>query len=296
MIKLVFLGTAGAIPTKTRSLPSIAVEYNGKIYLFDCGEGTQRQFLKYNLNLSKVSCIFLSHIHADHIMGIPGLVRTLSINKRTEPLYIYVHMSDKDKIKSLINFDGLLLNYEVIIKPIRTGTIIKNKDIEIDAFKLNHSVITYGYIFKELDKVRFIKNKAFAAGIKGKMFQELLKKKSLKIYNKEIKLKDISYIKKGKKIAYATDTRPCKITEKKAANADILIHEATYADSLKTFAKQRKHSTTVEAANIANNAHVKMLILFHISARYKNTSKLLDETKAIFKNAEIAKDGLKIIL
>ncbi len=296
MIKIIFLGTAGATPTKTRALPSIAVEYDGEIYLFDCGEGTQRQFLKYGINLSKISSIFISHIHADHVIGIPGLVRTLAINKRTKPLFIYVPNGEENKIKALINFDNAIINYEIIIKGIKSGQIIKNKNITIRAFKLNHSIVTYGYIFKERDKIRFIKDKIKKIDLHGKMFAELLKKKKIKIKNKTIRLDDVSFLEKGKKIIYVTDTRPCKSSVKNALNADILIHEATYIDDQKKLARERKHSTALEAANIAKQANAKKLIIFHISARYKNPNILLDEIKTVFKNAEIANDGMIIEL
>lgn len=296
MMKITFLGTAGATPTKKRALPSIAVEYKGKIYLFDCGEGTQRQFLKYGLNMSKISCIFLSHAHADHVIGIAGLIRTLSINRRTEALSIYAPAGEESKIRNLAHFDDSVVNYEVMVKPIKTGIVLKNKDLEISAFKLNHSVLTYGYRIKESDKIRFLKEKAAAAGIRGIMFQEILKKKTLRVNKKNVSLGSISFLETGKKIIYATDTRPCKTTEKSAAGAELLIHEATYTNALKAFAKERKHSTAAEAATIAKNAHAKKLILFHISARYKNTGDLLDEARRVFKNTEVANDGFEITL
>ena len=134
------------------------------------------------------------------------------------------------------------------------------------------------------------------AGIKGIMFQEILKKKRLQVNKKNVSLSSISFLETGKKVVYATDTRPCKAAEKNAANADLLIHEATYTEALKAFAKDRKHSTAGEAATIAKNAHVKRLILFHISARYKDTKGLLEEARKTFKNTEIANDGLEIVL
>ncbi len=296
MIKLIFLGTSGATPTEVRSLPSIAIEYNGGIYLFDCGEGTQRQFLKYHINLFKISAIFISHIHADHITGLPGLIRTLAINKRKKQLIIYIPKGDETKIKTLINFDNPIINYKIIIKGIRAGQIISNKKITITAFKLNHSILTYGYVFKENDKIRFIKNKIKNIDLHGEMFAKLLNTKQIKINNKIIKLEDISFLEKGKKIVYATDTKSCKATIKNSIDADILIHEATYIENEKALAKKRKHSTTLEAANIARQANVKKLIIFHISARYKDTNTLANEVKTIFKNTEIAKDGLIIEL
>lgn len=296
MIRIIFLGTAGATPTKARALPSIAIEYDGEIYLFDCGEGTQRQFLKYDVNLSKISSIFLSHVHADHVIGIIGLIRTLAINKRIKPLFIYIPKNEENKIKALINFDNPIINFEITVNGISTGRVIKNKKITISSFKLNHSVLTYGYVFKENDKIHFFKNKSKELGLRGKMFAEILNKKQITIKNKLIKLNDISFLETGKKIIYATDTRPCKSTIKNSMNADVLIHETTYIEKLKNLAIERKHSTTLETADIAKQSNVKKLIVFHISARYKNAGILLKEIKTVFKNSEIAKDGLIIEL
>jgi ribonuclease Z len=296
MINVVFLGTGGSTPTKDRSLPSVAIQYEGETLLFDCGEGTQRQFINYSFGISKVNSIFISHIHGDHVIGVAGLIRTLALNGRAKPLYIFVPKGEENSINALATFDRAFIHYPIIIKPIKSGTILKGKGFRISAFQINHSVKTYGFVFKENDKLHFIKEKCTKLGIKGTMFSELEKRGFIKIKGKIIKLTDVTTKEEGKKVVYVTDTRPTSSTVKASLNANLLIHEATYEETFKKFAIQRKHSTAKEAATIAKNAHVKSLILFHMSARYKETDKIIKEAKKVFKNTRIAYDGMKVSL
>lgn len=297
MLRITFLGTGGSTPTKFRNLPALAIDYNGKVLLFDCGEGTQRQCMHYSVNISRIKAIFLSHIHGDHTIGVAGLLRTLALNRRTEPLYIFIPKGCEDWLLELINFDRAIMGYKIIIKPIASsGVIYKETDFEVSAFKLIHTSATYGFSFAENDKIKFIKQKIKKLGLKGEMFQQLLKEKEIKIGKKSIKLKEITFSQPGRKITYATDTRPTQSTVKAAANADLLIHESTYAEKEKRLARDRFHSTAMEAAAIAKKAKAKGLVLVHISARYRDASQLLKESKSVFKNTDIAKDGLVIDL
>ncbi len=294
MIDITFLGTSGSTPTKDRALPSVALEFRGRIYLFDCGEGTQSQFIKYGLSMSKIHSIFITHMHGDHVIGIAGLMRTLALNNRVEPLYIYVPEGEEEKARTLATFDKAMFGYDIIIRGIKTGIVIRGDGFKIEAFKLNHSVKSYGYAFMEDDKMHFIKEKCRKLGIRGTMFSQLESGETLIINKKRVKAEDVTYAEKGKIVVYATDTRPTATTVKAAKSADILIHEATYADELKSFAKERKHSTSIEAAGIAKRAGVKRLVLFHLSARYKDASGLLKEARRVFKNTDVAYDGMKI--
>lgn len=296
MIKATFLGTSGSTPTKNRALPAFAIEYNGKLLLFDCGEGTQRQMMYYGLNISKIEAIFLSHIHGDHTIGIAGIIRTLALNRREVPLDIYVPAGYEKSISSLLKFDDVVLDYKINVKPIRKGIIYKGNGFEVSAFKLKHTVITYGFVFKEEDKLHFIKDKIQGTGLKGTMFSELLSKGKLKVGSKLIKLKDITTLQPGIKIAYATDTRPSRETVEAARNADLLVHEATYESAESKLAIERQHSTALESAQLAKSTNAKRLVLTHMSARYKSLKTLLKEAKSVFPNTEVAKDGMSIEL
>lgn len=295
-IEVIMLGTSGSTPTKERNLPSMAIRYDGKIFLFDCGEGTQRQMFRYHLNISKIAGIFITHIHGDHIIGIAGLVRTLALYNRSEPLSIYIPEGYQKRVEMLLNFDKVTIGYPIRVVGIKSGNIFKDRTISIKAFKLKHSVLSYGYIFKENDRYNFIKAKAIAAGIEGVMFSSITKKKKLKIKGTIVKIEDITKEVIGKKIVYATDTRPSAYTIRAASSADLLIHDATYEENESQLAKMRMHSTAREAAIIAKKSSVKRLILTHISARYKNTELHIEESKKVFKNTDIAVDGMRLII
>jgi len=294
MIKTTFLGTSGSAPTAERGLPSVAIECNGGLYLFDCGEGTQRQVMKYSVNLSRLKAIFLSHIHGDHSIGIAGVVRTLALNRRTAPLEIYVPKGEIDAISQLLKFDRVMLGYKITVKPIKTGVIFKGREFKVSAFRLIHSIGAYGFVFQADDRLHFIKQKAEAAGLKGAMFSKLQERGKMTINGKQVRLSSVTTREAGTKIVYSTDTRPSKEIIAASKGADLMICESTYANSEQRLAVERKHSTAEEAAMMARKSKAKRLIITHISTRYKNPSTLLSEAKCIFGNTELASDGLAI--
>ncbi|MGC8648474.1 MAG: MBL fold metallo-hydrolase, partial [Candidatus Micrarchaeia archaeon] len=140
MINVKFLGTSGSVPTKSRNLPSVAITCEGKTLLFDCGEGAQRQAMRYGVNLSNVSAIFITHMHVDHVLGVAGLIRTLALNRRSEPLYIFLPKDGENGIRALLNFDKALISYPIIVKQAKAGTIFESKDFSVKAIRLNHTV------------------------------------------------------------------------------------------------------------------------------------------------------------
>jgi ribonuclease Z len=296
MIKTILLGTAGSAPTNARKMPSMVVIYEGDILMFDCGEGTQFKMIEYGLNAVRIKAIFLSHAHGDHTIGIAGLVRTMALNSRKEPLTIFVPKGYEKIVESLISFDKAIISYPIIIKGINSGEVYSTKNYEISAFRLNHTIPTYGYVFKEKDTIKFKEALAHKLGLKGTMFSEIKRKGFIKIGKKRVTLSQVSWKQEGKKIVYATDTRPTNTTIEAAKNADILVHEASYNDSEIDIAKKRKHSCAGEAALIAKKAHVKRLVLTHISARHRNDEELLRNAKAVFKETVVAKDGYTLVI
>ncbi|MEM3202426.1 MAG: ribonuclease Z [Candidatus Micrarchaeaceae archaeon] len=297
MTRVTFLGTSGSIPTKDRSLSTVAIEYNKDLLLFDCGEGAQRQMMIYGVNLYKISSIFLSHMHADHVIGIVGLVRTLEISGRKKSLNVFVPAGQEEELKKLLGNGDMPSSYKLAIKGIRAGKIFSDDNYSVEAIKLNHSIKVYGFVFKENERVRFIKDKCARLGIKGKMFSELQKAGSISLNGASIALEDVTYRQKGIKLAYLPDTRPLSKNSKgmeSISGADILIHESTYSNSLRKLAIERKHSTSIEAANVAKLAGAKKLILFHMSARYRDASLLENEAREIFPDTVAAYDGMKL--
>ncbi len=296
LMRVTFLGTSGSTPTKDRNLPAVALEYEGDILLFDCGEGTQRQMMKYGVNMSKIRAIFISHMHGDHFFGIAGFLRSMGLNGRKDDLEIFVPKGYKRVMKGFIGIDMHLIGYKINIREVRAGMIYKSDDYTVSAFRLIHSVPTYGYIFKEKDSFNFMKEKARELGLKGMMFKQLEKKRKLKVNGRLVRFEDVIKAKPGRKIVYATDTRPASTTRQLSRGADLLIHEATYDHSLKGLAVKNMHSTVYEAAQVAKKAGVKRLVLFHVSARYQSSAALLKEATKTFSNTKVAEDGTRITL
>lgn len=296
MIKTTILGTAGSAPTRTRRMPSIVIAYGGDLLVFDCGEGTQFQMLEHGINPVKVKAIFLSHAHGDHTIGLAGLVRTMALNSRIAPLLIFVPSGYEKMMRSLISFDRAIISYPIIIKGIKSGIVYKSKEYSVSAFRARHTIPTYGYVFKERDRLKFKKDLAHRLGLRDRMFSEIQKKGFVDLGGKRIRLSQVTTKQQGKKIVYATDTRPAPTTLKAASNADLLIHEASYKDSETNLAKKRKHAAAGEVALLARRAHVKRLVLTHISARYKTDAELLKDARRVFADAVVAKDGYTLVI
>ncbi len=280
-MKIVFLGTSGAIPSKKRGMPSIAMHINEWV-LFDCGEGTQRQMMNSKIPYGSINAIFISHSHLDHYLGLFGLLET----------YKLVMQNKKIKIFAPPGFQLKNKNIELI--EIKEGKIYENRDYEIYAFKVEHIENSFGFLIKEKDKIKFYEKKAKSLGILGQLFREIQKEGFVKIGKKKIKLEEVSWVRPGKKIIYSGDTKPSKELIKQSKNADILIHEATYISKNKEESEKSNHSTASEAANIAKKCKVEKLVLTHISPRYKDEIEILKEAKKIFTKTQVAYDNMEI--
>lgn len=283
MFEIIFLGTSGGTPTIERNLPSIAIKYKNRLYLWDCGEGTQRQLMKYRVGYGSIDGIFITHPHLDHYLGLFGLIETLKLSKTQRPLSIFapknLTVPDYPFIKST---------------QISSGKLLKEPEFSISSYPIKHVKNSYGFVFSESDRIKFHEDKAHGLGLAGSMFREIQKKGKLKVGSETIMLRDVSWLKKGRKIVYSGDARPDSKTILQAKNADLLIHEATFDSSLKAEAIERCHSTALEAAEVAKKAGVKKLILTHISPRYTDPAILLEEARSVFPQTEIAYDGLRI--
>lgn len=266
--------------------------------LFDCGEGTQRQIIFSKVSPMKISKIFISHYHGDHILGLPGLLQSMNFRGRESKLTIY-GPKGLNKIKNAIFKLGFCkFEFPLEFVEIDSGTIIENEKYIIKAQKVNHNVINLAYSIEELKKPRFLRQKAIELGIPvGPAFGKLHNGEEIEIDGKIIKPEYVLDIpRKGLKITYTGDTAPCEEIIEFAKDSDLLIHEATYIEEDKDKAEQHFHSTSADAARIAKLSNSKKLILTHISTRYTETNKLLKEAKDIFKNTTLANDLMKIEL
>ncbi len=291
MIRLVILGSSASVPSVERALSCVALRHEGDVYLFDCGEGAQRQMMRYKVSYAKVKAIFITHLHADHVLGIPGLVHTLRMIGRKEPLLVFGPRGTCEYIR------GVALDHELVdARDVEENFCFKGDEFSVRAFPVEHGLDAYGYVFEEEEKRNFDKKKAEGLGIKGRMFGELQEKGEIKIGRKRILLGEVTIPKKGRKIVYTGDTMPCKNVELASKGADVLIHDATFGDEMKEEARLKLHSTSVDAASIAKKAGAKKLILTHISNRYKEARALEEQARKVFKNSEVARDGMEILV
>jgi ribonuclease Z len=292
-MEVVFLGTSGMHPTKERNLFSVLVRYKSENILIDCGEGTQRQLRMIDISSTKITKIFLTHLHGDHINGLPGLLQNLQANQYNKELEIYGPEGLKKLMHHIFEIAGLRMR--VKINEIKSGIIFKDKSFYIEAKELKHSAKVYGYSFIENDKrkVNLSYLKKFNLS-KHVLIGDLQRGKDIVYENKKIKSKDATTLVKGKKLTLITDTVYCDNCIKLAKNSDLLICESTFDKSFKDKAREYKHLTADDAANIAKKSKSKKLVLTHFSQRYNDTKRLVKEAKKIFNNTIDAKDFMKV--
>jgi len=300
-IRVVFLGTSGSVPTLKRSLPSVVVQCPRQLWMFDCGENTQRQMMQAKVSFHKKLKVFLTHLHGDHVLGLPGVLQTMALMDRKEPVAVYGPPGIKDFLvctKETLNF-GLTFPVE-ISEILSEGTILDGEDYTLTAIKSNHSVDSYAYAFVEKPRPgKFYPKKAQALRVpKGELWSKLQSGEEITLPNGRV-VKPCEVMgppRAGRKIVYTGDTRPFEAFAKFAADADLVIHDSTFDDSLAEKAAVDGHSTPSQAAQEAKAANAKQLVLIHISARYPDANLLLEQAKKVFPNSLLAEDFMMLEL
>lgn len=297
-IEVTFLGTTAAIPTKRRNHSSIHLKYRSENewnYLWDCGEGTQRQMLSSDVNFMKINDIFITHWHADHFAGLFGLLETMGLEGRTEPLRIFAPEAKKF-VKMIKNLGYSSTGFKVIPKNVKyqgkPKTVLEEEEFEIKSFPVVHGVPAVGFAFVEKDRLKIDKKRAEKKGLpkQGKIYKKIKNEGSAVYKDKKIKLEDISKTEKGKLVVYSGDTRPSKNLVNIANGADLLIHDCTYFEDY-----ERKHTTFKEILKVVSETDPKKTVLTHISRRYQNMSELKKHLKQ-YKKIQIAKDFKKVMV
>ena len=271
-LRVTFLGTAGAIPTTERNPSSVFVAREGEGLLFDAGEGTQRQMMRFGTGFS-VSHLFVTHLHGDHVLGIPGLLETMAFNDRTEPLAIHTPNGTRRQLKSLINALGTRPSFPVRVNEIGDGDVAYRADeYEVRAFATDHDTRSVGYALVEDDrKGRFDRERAEELGVPvGPKFSQLHEGDAVELEDGTVVDPEqvVGEPRPGRSIVYTGDTRPTAATIEVADEPDLLIHDATFADDSADRAADTAHSTARQAAEIANRAGADRLALLHLSSRY----------------------------
>jgi ribonuclease Z len=300
-INVVFLGTSGSVPTLKRSLPSVVIQCPKEQWMFDCGENTQRQMMQAKVSFHKKLKVFLTHLHGDHVLGLPGILQTMALMDRKELVQIYAPKGIKDFLDCTRNALNFGLTFQVEINEILSeGIIADEEEYCVVAAKSNHSIPGFCYSFEEKPRPgKFYPKKAKALGVPvGELWSKLQAGDEIKLANGKVIMPSnvMGPPRQGRKIVYTGDTKPFVGFVSFARDADLVIHESTFDDSLAEKAEGDGHSTPSQAAHEAQAAGAKLLALTHISARYPDATLLLDQAKKVFANTLVAEDFMVLEL
>lgn len=303
-MKLIFLGTSAGTITAERNVSAIALDLikeRNVLWLFDCGEGTQHQMLKAKLSLAKLEHIFITHLHGDHLFGLPGVLTTRSLMQNMSPLTLYGPKGIKQFIETVINISYSWLTYPLTIIEIEHPMVVlDNEQFTVTCDALQHRVPCFGYRIVEKESTpKLDVERLRAENVPlGPHYGELKLGKTVQLEDGRLIDGKVYFgeTKPGKKIAILGDTIPCDASINLAKDVDVLVHEATQKHDLVDKANERGHSTTLQAANIAQQSGAKKLIITHISPRYRLSDNLsiIDECRQRFPNSEIATDFYRV--
>ncbi len=293
------LGTSGMMPLPGRFLTSALVRRDGELFLFDCGEGTQVSLKMLNLKWKKISAIFISHMHADHVTGLPGLLMLSSQVEREDPLYIYGPQKLVEYIDASRKILDMYINYEIIVVPVKEGEIYRGEDFTINAFPLIHTKPCFGYsLVEDKRKGEFFPDKALELGVpKGRLWGALQRGESVRLDDGRVVESSMVMggAREGRKFSYITDSLYFPEISDFVHDSDILFCEGMFEDALKDSAHEKKHMTSTEAAMIARDGYCEKLCLQHYSPRYSDRELrvLKEEAERIFPNTVLTRDRMQ---
>jgi ribonuclease Z len=296
MIRVTFLGTAASRPTVSRNVSALMIQREGDSFLFDCGEGTQRQMMRYGTGFS-CNDIFFTHLHADHFLGVTGLLRTLGLQGREAAMRLWGPEGGGGILRDAVNLGMERLPFPVEITELKPGEAVRGDGFDIVAFRSQHGR-SLGYTLVEQERLgRFNPERARELGVpEGPLFGKLHRGEDVVVDGRTITAAElVGPPRPGRRVVYTGDTRPCRETQRAAQDADLLIHEATFGHDELERARETNHSTAREAADLARRAGVRQLVLTHLSARYADDPKPLErEARDVFRSTVVAWDGLVI--
>ncbi len=304
MLAVTFLGTSAARPTVERNVSAVALVREGETLLFECGEGTQRQMMRYGVSFA-LSEIFFTHFHADHFLGVIGLIRTLGLQARAEPMRLYGPKGAKKLLTQALELGVERVPFPVEIVEVKPGMTLGDggrgtrDGYDIRVFATEHGGGSVGYALREHERRgKFDVDKARAAGVpEGPLWGKLSKGEAVGLPDgRTVGPEGIVGAKRpGRLVVFTGDTRPCASVVDAAQGADLLIHEATFGEEEKDRAKETGHSTAREAAQVALAAKAQRLVLSHVSARYSiSAEELVNEAREVFRETVVAKDGMTV--
>lgn len=296
-MRITFLGTAAARPTVGRNVSSIVVQREGDTIMFDCGEGTQRQMMRFGTGFA-IDDIFFTHLHADHILGVTGLLRTMALQGREETIRLWIPAGGERVIDQIVNLGYERVGFPVEITGLQPGQEIDRGEYVIRAFRTQHGTNSLGYAIIEKPRLgRFNPERARELGIpEGPLWGKLHRGEPVEVDGRTIEPAEIvGEPRPGRKVVISGDTRPCREVIEAAAGADLLIHEATFGRDEADRARKTGHSTAGEAGRVARDAGVRRLVLTHFSPRYADDPRALErEAKRAFRDTTTAHDGFVV--
>jgi ribonuclease Z len=298
MLSVTFLGTGAACPTIDRNVSGLALARAGETLLFDCGEGTQRQMMRYGVSFSFTE-VFFSHYHADHFLGITGLIRTLGLLDRTAPMTLYGPKGAEKILSQAVNLGFEKPKFKVEIVELKAGDVLKREEYDLHVVAADHRTDCVGYALVEHIRLgRFDPDRARELGVpEGPLWGKIHKGETITLDDGRRVAPDelVGRSRPGRRVVYSGDTRPCPAMIEAAKGADLLVHEATFGDDERDRARETGHSTARQAAEVAQQAGALRLALTHLSARYsREAPELLAEAQSVFPETCIARDGMKL--
>lgn len=292
-MKIVFLGTGGTYPSRLRNVASVAVQMPGEVVMFDCGEGTQRQLMQSSVSFMKITRVFISHLHADHFLGLPGLIQSMSLNGREDALEVYGPEGTSSNVRAMLGLGHFKSGFEVVTKDIEPDSELDFSAYTVRCVEADHTVPSLAYALQERARPgRFDLKKAKALGVpEGPMYRMLQEGRPVTVKGRSVLPGDVlGPPRAGRKIVYSGDTKPSDKIVELARGADVLIHDCTLDSSHSDLASGFGHSTALEAAGVAKEAGVATLFLVHLSPRYESHRLLEEEARTVFRNSTVAED------
>lgn len=304
-MRITFLGTSAGVPTRARNVSAVALRLpqRGEVWLFDCGEATQHQIQRTDVRLGQITRIFVSHLHGDHVFGLMGLLASSGLAGAAQAIELYGPRGLEEFVRSVARHTGTLVTDSLKINAVEAGTIFEDADYAVACQPLRHRLSAFGYRVTERDRAgHFDAERAAALGVPpGPLYGQLKRGATITLPDgRAISGKDLCGAAiKGRAVAYCTDTTYCRNAVALATEADLLIHEATFADEDAHLARQSTHSTASDAARVAKEACVRRLVLTHVSPRYApgnavELPRLLSQARAIFPETIIAEDFMSV--
>lgn len=295
-MEIVFLGTSGSLPSPERNVSAIAVKRGGEVILLDCGEGTQRQFMLSKLSFMQVSRVLISHYHGDHFLGLPGLIMTMTLNDRQEPLEILGPPGTAAMVETLSSLGAFAPGFKVTLRELDPGGAVEYEEYTIRCIRSPHPVYTLCFSLEEKPRPgKFNLQRATELGLPpGPLYRALQEGREVKFQGRTITPDMVlGPPRRGRKLVYTSDTTPNPDLDWFAKDSDVLIHDSSVESTLEAKANEYGHSSARQAAEAARRCGARKLFLTHISPRYGDTEAIEREAQAIFPAATVARDFLE---